>query len=266
MAEYFLADIHLSAERPDITAAFRATLAALARDASAVYILGDLFDYYLGDDLASPLQQDIAAALAALPCPVYYQHGNRDFLLGDAYARAAHMHILPERHRLSLGSKTVLIEHGDLLCTDDHGYQHLRRILRCRCLQRLYYRLPARLRLAIAEKLRGQSRKRSRRKAPRITDTNPAAIRRVLQEQQAEILIHGHTHRPAVHPLDDGKRVYVLAAVIVVSNRPDLAWRAQCTPLGEVRFYPAWRANAADAHPALPQFPVTPRWRGVRGR
>ena len=210
VAEYFLADIHLSAERPDITAAFRATLAALARDASAVYILGDLFDYYLGDDLASPLQQDIAAALAALPCPVYYQHGNRDFLLGDAYARAANMHILPERHRLSLGGKTVLIEHGDLLCTDDHGYQRLRRILRCRCLQRLYYRLPARLRLAIAEKLRGQSRKRSRRKAPRITDTNPAAIRRVLQEQQAEILIHGHTHRPAVHPLDNGKRVYVL--------------------------------------------------------
>ena len=132
VAEYFLADIHLSAERPDITAAFRATLAALARDASAVYILGDLFDYYLGDDLASPLQRDIAAALAALPCPVYYQHGNRDFLLGDAYARAAHMHILPERYRLSLGDKTVLIEHGDLLCTDDHGYQRLRRILRCR--------------------------------------------------------------------------------------------------------------------------------------
>ena len=210
VAEYFLADIHLSTERPDITAAFRATLAALARDASAVYILGDLFDYYLGDDLASPLQQDIAAALAALPCPVYYQHGNRDFLLGDAYACAANMHILPERHRLSLGGKTVLLEHGDLLCTDDHGYQRLRRILRCRFLQRLYYRLPARWRLAIAEKLRGQSRKRSRRKASRITDTKPATIRRVLQEHQADILIHGHTHRPAVHPLDDGKTVYVL--------------------------------------------------------
>ncbi|EHM55990.1 UDP-2,3-diacylglucosamine diphosphatase [Cardiobacterium valvarum] len=187
MAEYFLADIHLSAERPDITAAFRATLAALARDAGAVYILGDLFDYYLGDDLASPLQQDIAAALAALPCPVYYQHGNRDFLLGDTYACAANMHILPERHRLSLGGKTVLLEHGDLLCTDDHGYQRLRRILRCRFLQRLYYRLPARWRLAIAEKLRGQSRKRTRRKASRITDTNPATIRRVLQEHQRQI-------------------------------------------------------------------------------
>ena len=207
VAEYFLADIHLSTERPDITAAFRATLAALARDASAVYILGDLFDYYLGDALASPLQRDIAAALAALPCPVYYQHGNRDFLLGDTYACAANMHILPERHRLSLGGKTVLIEHGDLLCTDDHGYQRLRRILRCRCLQRLYYRLPARLRLAIAEKLRGQSRKRSRRKAPRITDTNPAAIRRVLQEQQAEILIHGHTHRENIHRNADYTRI-----------------------------------------------------------
>ena len=210
VAEYFLADIHLSAERPGITAAFRATLAALAHDAAAVYILGDLFDYYLGDDLTTPLQQDIAAALTALPCPVYYQHGNRDFLLGDAYARAAQMTLLPERHRLVLGGKTVLLEHGDLLCTDDHGYQRLRRILRSRRLQRLYYRLPARWRLAIAEKLRGQSRERTRHKTPRITDTNPAAIRDALRGQQADILIHGHTHRPAVHPLPDGKTVYVL--------------------------------------------------------
>ena len=210
MATYFLADIHLAENRPEITAAFRATLAALARDASAVYILGDLFDYYLGDDLTSPLQQDIAAALAALPCPVYYQHGNRDFLLGDAYARAAHMHILPERHRLSLGGKTVLIEHGDLLCTDDHGYQRLRRVLRCRLLQWLYYRLPRALRRRIAEKLRAQSQAHTRRKAARITDTNPAAIRAALQNARASILIHGHTHRPAVHRLDNGDTVYVL--------------------------------------------------------
>jgi len=231
MAIYFLADIHLAEHRPAITAAFLDTLAAIAGDAEAVYILGDLYDYWLGDDLASPFHERIAAALAALPCPVYYQHGNRDFLLGDAYARAANMHILPERHRLSLGGKTVLIEHGDLLCTDDHGYQRLRRILRCRCLQRLYYRLPARLRLAIAEKLRGQSRKRSRRKAPRITGTNPAAIRRVLQEQQAEILIHGHTHRPAVHRLDNGNTVYVLGD-----------WR----PYGEILRYADGTFTLAD--------------------
>ena len=199
MATYFLADIHLAENRPEITAAFLATLAAIARDADAIYILGDLYDYWLGDDLATPYQQRIAAALAALPCPLYYQHGNRDFLLGTAYAQTARLRILPERHTLTLGGRTVLLEHGDLLCSDDRGYQRLRRILRCRA-----------LRLRIAEKLRAQSKTRTRRKAARITDTNPAAIRAALHSAHASILIHGHTHRPAVHRLDNGDTVYVL--------------------------------------------------------
>ena len=210
MATYFLADIHLAENRPEITAAFLATLAALARDADAIYLLGDLYDYWLGDDLATPYQQHIAAALAALPCPLYYQHGNRDFLLGTAYAQTAHLRLLPERHTLNLGDHTVLIEHGDLLCTDDRGYQRLRRILRCRPLQWLYYRLPRALRRRIATKLRAQSQARTRRKNARITDTNPAAIRAALQNARATILIHGHTHRPAVHRLDNGDTVYVL--------------------------------------------------------
>ena len=210
MATYFLADIHLAENRPEITAAFLATLAAIARDADAIYLLGDLYDYWLGDDLATPYQQRIAAALAALPCPLYYQHGNRDFLLGTAYAQTARLGILPERHTLTLGGRTVLVEHGDLLCSDDRGYQRLRRILRCRPLQWLYYRLPRALRLRIAEKLRAQSQARTRRKAARITDTNPAAIRAALQNARASILIHGHTHRPAVHRLDNGDTVYVL--------------------------------------------------------
>ena len=210
MATYFLADIHLAENRPEITAAFLATLAVLARDADAIYLLGDLYDYWLGDDLASPYQQRIAAALAALPCPLYYQHGNRDLLLDPAYAQTAHLRILPERHTLNLGDHTVLIEHGDLLCTDDRGYQRLRRILRCRPLQWLYYRLPRALRRRIATKLRAQSQARTRRKTARITDTNPAAIRAALQNARASILIHGHTHRPAVHRLDNGNTVYVL--------------------------------------------------------
>ena len=210
MATYFLADIHLTENRPEITAAFLATLAVLARDADAIYLLGDLYDYWLGDDLASPYQQRIAAALAALPCPLYYQHGNRDFLLDTAYAQTAHLRILPERHTLNLGDHTVLIEHGDLLCTDDRGYQRLRRILRCRPLQWLYYRLPRALRRRIATKLRAQSQARTRRKTARITDTNPAAIHAALQNARATLLIHGHTHRPAVHQLDDGNTVYVL--------------------------------------------------------
>lgn len=210
MATYFLADIHLAENRPEITAAFLDTLAALARDAEAIYILGDLYDYWLGDDLATPYQQRIAAALAALPCPLYYQHGNRDFLLGARYAQSARLRILPERHTLTLGDRTVLVEHGDLLCTDDRGYQRLRRILRCPPLQWLYYRLPRALRRRIATKLRAQSQARTRRKNARITNTNPAAIRAALHSAHATILIHGHTHRPAVHQREDGSTVYVL--------------------------------------------------------
>ncbi|WP_314065927.1 UDP-2,3-diacylglucosamine diphosphatase [Cardiobacterium hominis] len=210
MATYFLADVHLAENRPEITTAFLTTLAAIARDADAIYLLGDLYDYWLGDDLATPYQQRIAAALAALPCPLYYQHGNRDFLLGARYAQSARLHLLPERHTLTLGDRTVLLEHGDLLCTDDRGYQRLRRILRCPPLQWLYYRLPRALRLRIAEKLRAQSKTRTRRKAARITNTNPAAIRAALHSAHASILIHGHTHRPAVHRLDNGDTVYVL--------------------------------------------------------
>jgi len=231
MAIYFLADIHLAEHRPAITAAFLDTLAAIAGDAEAVYILGDLYDYWLGDDLASPFHQRIAAALAALPCPVYYQHGNRDFLLGAAYARAAHLHLLPERYRLQLGDTPVLLEHGDLLCTDDRGYQHLRRVLRCRPLQWLYYRLPRALRRRLAEKLRQQSQARTRRKASAITDTHPAAIRTALENAAATVLIHGHTHRPAVHHLDDGNTVYVLGD-----------WR----PYGEILRYADGTFTLAD--------------------
>ena len=231
MAIYFLADIHLAEHRPAITAAFLDTLAAIAGDAEAVYILGDLYDYWLGDDLASPFHQRIAAVLAALPCPVYYQHGNRDFLLGAAYARTAHLHLLPERYRLQLGDTPVLLEHGDLLCTDDRGYQRLRRVLRCRPLQWLYYRLPRALRRRLAEKLRQQSQARTRRKASAITDTHPAAIRTALENTAATVLIHGHTHRPAVHHLDDGNTVYVLGD-----------WR----PYGEILRYADGTFTLAD--------------------
>lgn len=231
MAIYFLADIHLAEHRPAITAAFLDTLAAIAGDAEAVYILGDLYDYWLGDDLASPFHQRIAAALAALPCPVYYQHGNRDFLLGAAYARTAHLHLLPERYRLQLGDTPVLLEHGDLLCTDDRGYQRLRRVLRCRPLQWLYYRLPRALRRRLAEKLRQQSQARTRRKASAITDTHPAAIRTALENAAATVLIHGHTHRPAVHRLDNGNTVYVLGD-----------WR----PYGEILRYADGTFTLAD--------------------
>lgn len=208
-ALYFLADIHLSEQQPAITTAFCATLKALASTADAVYLLGDLFDYWLGDDLTTPFHEYIAANIAALPCQVYYQHGNRDFLLAQDYARRANMCILAERHLLILDNQRVLLEHGDLLCIDDRGYQRLRLFLRNRRLQKLYALLPRRFKQGIAAKLRAQSKQRTKKKPAHITDTNPEEIARVMNHYQADILIHGHTHRPAVKQVN-GKPVFVL--------------------------------------------------------
>lgn len=206
----FLADVHLSEARPDVTAAFRKTLAYMAQTPpEALYILGDLFDYWLGDDLLSPYHKEIAAAIAALPCPVYFQHGNRDFLLTERYAKLADMTLLPEREVVVLGGQRVLLEHGDLLCTDDRGYQWLRCVMRCRPLQRIYYGLPTGLRRWMGSSLRQQSRTRTRRKAPRITNTSREAIARVMRQYQASVLVHGHTHRPAVDEVAS-KKVFVL--------------------------------------------------------
>lgn len=208
-AVYFLADIHLSEKQPEITAAFCNTLKALAAKADAVYLLGDLFDYWLGDDLTTPFHEYIAERIADLPCQVYYQHGNRDFLLGKEYARRAGMTILNERHLLILDNQRILLEHGDLLCIDDRGYQRLRFFVRNHYLQKLYARLPRRFRQNIAAKLRRQSQQRTKKKAAHITDTNPEEIIRVMATYHADVLIHGHTHRPAARQIG-GKPVFVL--------------------------------------------------------
>lgn len=209
---YFLADIHLSAAAPEMTAAFRRALAQIAENQpDGVYILGDLFDAWLGDDieLETPFAQAIAQAIATLPCPVYFQHGNRDFLLSRAFARKANIILLPDRHFLTLDGKRVLLEHGDLLCTRDTGYQRLRRILRNRPLQRLYYRLPRIIKHNIAKQLKSKSKTHKHRKTARTTDADRDEIARILAQYRADILIHGHTHRPAIHD-ENGKTRYVL--------------------------------------------------------
>lgn len=209
---YFLADIHLSPDRPDITAAFLAALAHIAAaKPAAVYLMGDLFHAWLGDDIESenPFTRTIVQAIAALPCPVYFQHGNRDFLLSRAFAREARLILLPDRHIIFLNGQRIVLEHGDLLCTRDTGYQRLRRILRNRPLQRLYYRLPRIIKHSIAKQLKSKSKTHKHRKTARTTDADRDEIARILAQYRADILIHGHTHRPAIHD-ENGKTRYVL--------------------------------------------------------
>ena len=197
----FIADLHLCQEEPAITAGFLRFLQRETPGADALYILGDLFEAWIGDDDPDPLHQQIAAALRALPLPVYFIHGNRDFLLGKRYARASGMTLLPEEQVLDLYGKRLLIMHGDTLCTDDEGYQRFRRKVHQRWLQRLFLALPLRLRQRIALRMRDSSKNANSQKSASIMDVNAQAVIDAMQRRQVQWLIHGHTHRPAVHTL-----------------------------------------------------------------
>ncbi|MCG7365063.1 UDP-2,3-diacylglucosamine diphosphatase [Pantoea tagorei] len=195
----FIADLHLCQEEPAITAGFLRFLAREAPRCDALYILGDLFEAWIGDDDPNPLHQQVAAALRALPVPVYFIHGNRDFLLGKAYGRASGMTLLPEEQVLERYGHRVLILHGDTLCTDDAGYQRFRAKVHQRWLQRLFLALPLFIRQRIAARMRDGSKQANQHKSLTIMDVNADAVEAAMLRQQTRLMIHGHTHRPAIH-------------------------------------------------------------------
>ncbi len=204
MATLFIADLHLQTEEPAITAGFLRFLAGTAQEADALYILGDLFEAWIGDDDPNPLHRQIAAALKALAdsgVPVYFLHGNRDFLLGQRFARESGMTLLPEEKVLELYGKQLLILHGDTLCTDDAGYQAFRAKVHQPWLQKLFLALPLFIRMRIAAKMRADSTSANRNKSQAIMDVNPQAVVNVMEKHQVQHLIHGHTHRPDIHTL-----------------------------------------------------------------
>lgn len=218
MSTLFIADIHLSCEQPTITAGFLRFLREIAPAATALYILGDLFDSWIGDDDDNPLNQQIASAIAQLVdsgVPCYFIHGNRDFLLGERFARRCGMTLLPECCELELYGRRVLIMHGDTLCTDDTSYQAYRAKVHQRWLQQLFLAVPLFLRRYIASRLRAGSTSANQRKSLAIMDVNPGTVVQVLEQHQAQWLIHGHTHRPAIHQLQASQQTawrYVLGA------------------------------------------------------
>lgn len=205
MATLFIADLHLCTEEPAITAGFLRFLAGSAREADALYILGDLFEAWIGDDDPNPLHREIARAIKAVAdsgVPCYFMHGNRDFLIGKRFARESGMTLLPEEKVLDLYGKRVLIMHGDTLCTDDAGYQAFRAKVHQRWLQTLFLALPLFIRQRIAARMRADSQAANRTKSMAIMDVNPQAVVDVMTKHQVQALIHGHTHRPAVHALN----------------------------------------------------------------
>lgn len=204
MTTLFIADLHLCTEEPAITAGFLRFLADDARKADALYILGDLFEAWIGDDDPNPLHREMAAAIKALTdsgVPCFFIHGNRDFLIGKRFARESGMTLLPQEKVLNLYGRNVLIMHGDTLCTDDTGYQAFRAKVHQPWLQKLFISLPLFIRQRIAAKMRAGSKAANSSKSLEIMDVNPQAVINEMEKHQVQWLIHGHTHRPAVHEL-----------------------------------------------------------------
>ncbi|HFT3529541.1 TPA: UDP-2,3-diacylglucosamine diphosphatase [Klebsiella variicola] len=204
MATLFIADLHLQTEEPAITAGFLRFLQGEARQADAMYILGDLFEAWIGDDDPNPLHQQIASAIKAVVdagVPCYFIHGNRDFLVGQRFARQSGMLLLAEEERLDLYGREVLIMHGDTLCTDDPGYLAFRAKVHTPWIQRLFLALPLLIRRRIAASMRADSKAANSSKSMDIMDVNPQAVVDVMERHHVQWLIHGHTHRPAVHEL-----------------------------------------------------------------
>jgi UDP-2,3-diacylglucosamine hydrolase len=199
----FVSDLHLSPERPSITEAFFGFLRVEARCAGSLFILGDLFDYWVGDDdLDAPFAASIAAALAALAqsgCSVSLMQGNRDFLMGEHLASAAHAILLPDPTLIELSGASTLLLHGDTLCIDDPDYQNFRAKVRTEHWQDDFLAKPLAERRAIALGLRADSRSSQKAKPEAIMDVAERAVVATFRRYDCDRMIHGHTHRPARH-------------------------------------------------------------------
>ena len=200
----FIADLHLSAERLDVRDGFVRFLATQAKNADALFILGDLFEVWIGDDLIAPEYFPVIEALLSLTqggVPIYLQHGNRDFLLGKEFERLSGCRLIPDPYVIDLyGTPTVLM-HGDMLCTDDVEYQQFRQQVRDPQWQQQFLAMPADQRIATAKHYREESKKRGQKKSSSIMDVNQYAVETALQQHHVGQMIHGHTHRPAEHHL-----------------------------------------------------------------
>ena len=204
MPTLFVSDLHLSGDRLDITRQFEAFLAGPARLAERLYILGDLFEYWAGDDdIADPFNARVVAALAAAAArvPISFMRGNRDFLAGDGFARASGVTLLADAHTIELAGRKALLLHGDTLCTDDTDYQRFRAESRSVAWVKTMLGTPLAIRKRHIQTLREQSEVQKRSKSAGIMDVNAQAVAAALREAGCDLLIHGHTHRPARHSL-----------------------------------------------------------------
>ena len=205
MAYCFISDLHLQEGRPDITQAFVGFLDTTAKKANRLYILGDLFEAWIGDDLKTELSLIIKEKLSLLndsSTAIFAMHGNRDFLIGEKFCEDTGVTLIDDPCKLNLFGKATLLMHGDLLCTKDVDYQKFRNTSRDPQWRKEFLNKPIEEREKIAKELRSASKKATNLKKEEIMDVSPEAVEEIMTSNNVELLIHGHTHRPKVHSLE----------------------------------------------------------------
>ena len=205
MTRLFISDLHLDESRPEITRLFVEFLEHHGGNVASLYILGDLFEAWIGDDDPSAHNQEIIAAMnrfAAKGSKGYFMHGNRDFLAGDLFSRNSGFTILQDPTKIDIDGVPTLLMHGDTLCVDDVEYQSFRRMVRDPDWQKAFLAKPLAARMEFAEKAREESRAQTKTKSAQITDVNQQAVKATMRQWQTPRLIHGHTHRPNIHQFE----------------------------------------------------------------
>lgn len=210
MTTLFIADLHLCDQQPEITRSFLRFCEQQARHARALYVLGDFFEYWLGDDALDKTATTAQQAIKKLTddgVSVFFMAGNRDFLLGAEFANSCGMQILSEPTVIDLYGESVLLVHGDAQCTDDYAYQEVRKMLRNPSWQQQFLAMDIPQRIEFARQARTESQAHTQNSSQAIMDVNPHAIDNLFDTHQVSTLIHGHTHRPAVHRNADRTRI-----------------------------------------------------------
>ena len=202
MTSWFASDLHLDPSTPQIADRFKRFLAGPAREARSVFLLGDLFEAWIGDDDPEPAHREVVAAIAALAAAgtlVYVMRGNRDFMIGERFCADAGAILLDDPVILDVDGERAMLSHGDGLCVDDRAYQKLRALVRDPSLREGFARLPIEARRRLASEAREGSREHLANASAYITDVNQPAVDAVMRDADVKLMIHGHTHRPGVH-------------------------------------------------------------------
>jgi UDP-2,3-diacylglucosamine hydrolase len=253
LSTLFVSDLHLDALEPAAGAQFIEFLRTRALGAEALYILGDLFEAWVGDDDEDAHRREICEAMRALSAqgvPCFVMHGNRDFLLQHGFEQRTGARLLSDPVVIELYGQRVLLTHGDALCTADRPYQLLRGVVRQSPWQARFLRLPLRLRRQLAEQARAGSRRHTQATAGNIMDADPLAVHAAMRACGVQWLVHGHTHRPAVHEFElDGLRSRRIVLGAWHEQGSCLTWERGDFRLEELP-RPAVRHENATAYPA----------------